>query len=230
MPVLRFKDKEYFSSLLGVFKAKRQVTFEIKETNMRISTLSPPYFYLNIPNTIYEMDEAIEFTIDVGDLLNNINSLKTDLVILDGSFRLISSYHGKSKKEDMHANFIDIPFINPIQGHYKNFTGFSTRVLVNKNALKYFPTGTVVYSNDGRLILKKYDQSHEETMIIDAEYLEEGYLDFCCQNDWVSDINIDMISTVMLCFTEGALCIKILFSKFKNVMLEIQVMEKLAIT
>lgn len=246
MAVLRFKNKKYVVQLLRAFTDKKQVTFEISGEALKIYTLAPPFFSLCIPNTLYEINQPAMFTMNAGDLLLNIDLLDADIVVLDKSFKMVTALDaseddriygllvdGGAETEEVvgahNCSFIDIPFVGPIRSSCKQPAEPSTRLIIGKNILKSFLCGNVTYSNEDCLVLRKSDSVSEEAMKIDVEYLEKGYLDFCCSNDWVGGVGlcIEMVSTVLLGFAEETMCVKLLFAGQRGVYMEIQVPEKI---
>lgn len=243
MAVLKFIDRKYVLALLRILAGKKQVSFEISRERMRVSTLAPSYFYLCIPGCLYETDASCEFTISIDDLIDSIRALSADVAHLNESFKLVAMrdasqdaiLYEKLRRgesiEDMKYSFIDVPFTNPIRDSYVDGKNYHTRLLINKKMLRHFLPGRVTYScRNGCLIMQSGDSVFEDTVKAEAEFLEEGFLDFCCTNDWMDSVHqcIDEVSAVLLCFAEGVLDVKLLFSKYKNAYLEIQVPEKLS--
>lgn len=227
--ILRFKDKKYITQLLKAFADKKQVTIDITRSTLRISSLSPPFIYLTIPNSLYQINQDIAFTINAATLLSNIDLLDARTVILDNSFKLITALDIQETTnnitEDISSSFIDIPFITPIRDNYTEIANFSTKLLITKHALKSLLPGIVTYSNEDGLILRRFDGASEDLMKIDVEYLQQGYLNFRCSNNWVTTINTDDISAALFSFTDKLLCVRLRFKGHSDVHMEIHVPE-----
>ncbi len=89
MSILLLKDKNAFSLLLKVFKDKEQITFNINYNNMVLSSLHSPYLHLSISNSLFQINRPIKFTINIKDLLNNIDLLETNVVLLVNYFTFL---------------------------------------------------------------------------------------------------------------------------------------------
>lgn len=279
MPFLFLKDKKSFFILLKIFHEKNQVTFNINLSEMIISSPESPNFHLLIPNTFYQIDKPFEFTINIEDLISNINLLDTNLVFLSNSFKIFKlneintnaiisnlpepdSYDiseiSKSfnrinepstistlnkdiipiidnKLDDIifqnsinDYSYIDIPLINPIKSFYKEINSPSVRCFVDKHSLRYFLLGNVVYSIEDSFLVMTKD---EESVKVEVDFLNKRILSFKCSNNWLKYINkhLEYISKVWFCFSEDLFSIKILFHKLKNVILEIQIFEKISV-
>lgn len=241
--ILRLKNKKCITQLLRAFADKKQITVDITSSTLRVSSLSPPFIYLSIPSTLYQADQCITFTISAASLLSNMDLLDAHIAILDKSVKLVTTLDSQ-KDDHIHrlltaggavdvdaiiadCSFIDIPFIGPIRDSYTRITNFSTKLLIGRNALKSLLPGIVTYSNEDGLVLRKFDGASEDVMRIDVEYLERGYLDFCCSNAWVGSIGayLDDITTALLGFTDGLLCVRLRFRGQSDVHMEIHVPE-----
>lgn len=124
------------------------------------------------------------------------------------------------------SSFVDIPFTNPIKSVFKTAATFHTRCFVDKETLQYFLAGSVRFYNDrNHLIHQRTGDYPQEKVIVDAEFLESGCLDFYCINDWLPNALLfaELVSNMLFCFSDEFLSIKMLFSKHKNVFVEIQV-------
>ncbi|KAI4291661.1 hypothetical protein PAPHI01_0935 [Pancytospora philotis] len=228
MPVLELKDKKYVVQLLSVLDRKGQVTFDITDRMMRVSTLRPPFFYLCIPGSLYSIDGPASFTIAIEHVLENINRLASSTIELEQSFRIVERDPSAPGGSGV-LSYIDIPFTLPIEAFYQHTENFSTRLFIRKGILKHLIRGSVTYMCEDRLVLKRYGDGCHEVMRIDAEFLEEGELHFSCSNDWVDGLlgAAELLSTVQLCFAEGRMHVKALFTKHDKAYLEIVVLEKL---
>lgn len=166
----------------------------------------------------------------VSNSANNSNTKSSNnLTHAINSFKII--YNSKYGPENTYDT-IDIPLSTPINSLYRQPNSFTTRVMINKNDLKYFPTGIVKYSTDnGKLIIHSSSTDMEEKVIMEPEFLLEGYLEFWISNEWISRLEVGQlcndIHNILLCFSDGLLCIKMIFNKCKGAMLEIQVEEKI---
>lgn len=133
-------------------------------------------------------------------------------------------------RNDLYS-YVDIPFISPIKSYYTNINTFSTKVIIDKICFKNFIKGNLTFhSENNKLIVEKYSVDMNEKLIIDADFLESGYLDFYCSSSWVEYIFdfYDLINTVMLCFSNDILSIKFILKEYSNVYLEIQVLTLLS--
>lgn len=236
---LKLENKKFFSDLLKVFSNKRQVTFEISEETMTISSIEQPYIYLSLDKSLFKISSPISFTIRVDELYKNVNLLNSPFVLLAESFRIIDfrgieytteleTIVNLTSNSNANYTFIDIPFINPINSHYMSRSQFPTRIIVPKESLKNFLTGTVRYSiANGQLQVSKQTTEYEETMEITCDILEASHLSFYCRNDWIEPaLEIyDIIHTVLFCFSDGLLSIKFLFKDQNEAYLEFQIVE-----
>lgn len=127
-------------------------------------------------------------------------------------------------------NFVDIPFVNPINTYYIEKTYYPVRFFIEKECLRNFIHGDVRYTCDGKKI-SLISQMPEifERLEIEAEFFNVSHLDFRCSNDWVTSILefYSEIDKVFFCFSDTLLSIKFLFTKYPKSYLEIQVREKI---
>lgn len=232
-----------------VFHQRGQVTFEITQRNMKISTICPPYIYLFISNSIYSISPAtvtpIEFTIDSAEIIRNINLLDSNIILLNDSFRIANlidtdfscliskgdSLFDPTKYHDfdvLNYSFIDIPFLNPIESCYVLFENFSTKFFMKKEVLKLLINRNVRYQNSNCLIVKKIGVGFEETMEIEVDYLQSGFLDFCCSNSWLGVVEAfyEIIDTVLFGFNDSIMSVKFLLKAYQDIFIEIQINEK----
>lgn len=234
--ILKLKSNSYFMSLLKAFSNKTHITFEIDAYMIRLSSLEAPFVYLSLERDFFEIlnEEEVEikeeFTIRAEDLIKNFNLINNALIMLDSSFKIISP----PKEQDINfsdfknrdkVSYIEIPYINPIKSHYQTVSKFPTRVIIEKECLKNFIRGKVTYQCDkNRLIVKKKSFEIEEVLEIEAEFIEMGYLEFYCSNHWVDTALLfyEIISSVILCFSDDLLCIKFFMKDNKSAYLEIQ--------
>lgn len=232
--LLRLKNKAYFFRLLKGFSHTKLLTFEIDIDTMKISSLEPPYIYLSLETDLYEISSQVDFTIRTEELLKNIDLIDSSLIILDSSFKLVSfpgcdvnsspSLQSMINMPDL--SFVEIPFTSPIKSYYVSFFQFPTRVMIGKEILKNLIRGKVTYQHDQkRLILSKSSAELEETLVIEAEFIETGCLYFCCSNDWVDPALgfYDIINTLILCFSDNVLSIKFLLKEHSSAYLEMQI-------
>ncbi|KAI5152505.1 hypothetical protein ENBRE01_2880 [Enteropsectra breve] len=255
--VLLLKDKKYLQSIIGILSGRKQIVFDINHQRMRISTTNIPHIFIKLPTDLYAISHPVEFTISTDDLLPSLGKTDGSVVLLDASFKLISDPNktpenlyntliaalsdiGDSQTssdtkiegilED--ANFIDIPFNNPLETSYIHGEYFSTRVFIDKNtfvergAMRNMLRGKVRYSCEGgKLVIRKSDEGGEEEIVADADFLDEGNLDFTCSNEWASSLVncIGMVNIILLAFSENILNATVSLSKYKDGQIEIQV-------
>lgn len=228
MNTLRLKDKKYFSKVLKVFSGRCQVSFEISRECMKASSLEPPYIYLSLPSDTYSIGQPAEFSINARELERNLDLLDSGLVLLQNSFRIVAFEGDESEAlSSNNYSFVDIPFSNPIKPHYCLLENSSTKLLMDKLAIRNLMRGCVQYQNGDGLVVKRISSDIEESMEVRVDYLSKGYLDFRCSNSWIDSIMplYEMIHTVLFSFGEGLLSIKLLLQGCKNAYVEIQVRE-----
>lgn len=230
---------------------QRYVTFEISVYNIKIMSLSPPYINLIISRELYDVNRETEFTIDCRDLIENLNILNTGIIIINNSFKLVECLTGENTeytdetgnfdfekivnnldnidKIFIKSSYIEIPLSTPIKGYYRYLNDFSTKFFIDKTNLPILLRGKVTYSNENNLIIKRQNVEEEELMEINVDYLEKGYLDFTCSNNWIEDLLLcyELIDNILFCFSDTILCVKITFKSFTNCFMEIQIQERI---
>ncbi|KAM0679799.1 hypothetical protein GINT2_001970 [Glugoides intestinalis] len=232
--LLRLKNKSYFVSLLKGFVHTNLLTFEINIDTMKISSLEPPYIYLSLETDLYEITSQVEFSIRTEELIRNIEILDSSLIILDSSFKLVyfpgcncnSSASLQFILNMLDLSFVEIPFTSPIKSYYDSSFQFPTRVIIGKEILKNLIRGKITYQHDQKkLIISKSSVEVEETLEVEAEFIETGYLYFCCLNDWIDAALVfyDVINTLILCFSDNVLSIKFLLKDHSSAYLEMQI-------
>lgn len=226
MPVLYLKNKKSVVRAMQVFSSRKHVVFNISPDKMTIQTTESPWICVSVPDKLYQIDTAIKFSIDTKALLDNIDKIDSTEVLLENSFKIV-----KRDEAGAVTAFINILFLQMIGHTYEMGGLYTTRLFVGKEVLKSLIRGTVTYTNEERLVVRKYGGGIEEIMEIDAEYLERGDLYFCCSNDWVNDILscIDLVTTVLFCFMEGALHVRMSFGNDSGIYLDVSVLEKMRI-
>lgn len=232
MNYLKIHDKKYFTASLKAFNKKSQVTFDISPTIMKISSLDSPFIYLSFESDLFSADFESSFTIRIDELTKNLNLLDGSTLLLDRNFLIITEEACVDQRHPFFS-YIKIPFINPIESFYLYTNVFHTKLLIQKESLKNFIQGKVHYSSDERafdsseniLFIKNNTVDGCETLEINCEFLERGYLNFYCSNDWTEHVMgfYDLIHTVMLCFSDDLLCAKFILKEYSTAYLEIQV-------
>lgn len=228
MNTLRLKDRKYFMKVIKVFSGRSQVSFEVSEECMRISSLESPYIYLSLPDSIYSVKSPTEFTISVPELERGLDLLDGELVLLGSSFRIVSSGGNDSEAISSDSySFVDIPLSNPIRPHYCILEDSPTRLLMSRLAIRNLLRGCVQYQNSETLAVRRVANEIEECMEVEVDYLSKGYLDFRCSNNWIDAVMplYEMIQTVLFSFGEGLLSVKLLLRDCRNAYVEIQVRE-----
>lgn len=215
--ILKFKDKKYFIKLLKSFSSKTHILFEISNEFIKISSLDPPYIYLTIPDDVFSIKFPVEFTINAVELIKNIDILKCDYAILNQSFKIV-------RTPDSFDAFVDIPFINPIKSSYCNLYDFTTKFIMDKSLIKCLLQGRVNYQCESSLILKSTNNSFEEKMVVEVDYIQMNYLNFTTYNNWMilTAPFYDLIDTVLFEFSDELMCVNFLMKEHPSTFIEIQ--------
>lgn len=173
---------------------------------------------LFLQDDLFSASGEAEFTIRADELLKHIS-------LLQFSSLVVSNDHSSLRMTDGDS-FVQIPIVNPIEPPYIPVSAFSTTAVLEKESLKNILCGRVTYQIDkNALVVSRHTAELVETQEIQAEFLEKGYLDFHCSNDWVESARAfyDIIGTVMLCFADTVLCVRFILKDSSSAYLEIQV-------
>lgn len=218
------RDEGFFRSMAGVFKQRGDITFEIGQKTMSMSSSGHSRLYLTMNDDIFVADgDDLTFTVRASQFVESLDVLERCHLVVEDGLHLVDG-----------GNTISIPLVPTVHSDYEEPEPPVAKVMVSHEVVEAFGVlkGLVCYEiGNGRVSIRRNGgETIDEVEVSDVSFIVAGDVQFRCSNGWTEILpGIKRhVDSMMLVFGRNVLCIQFLLKRYPGSYLELQVPRSLA--